>query len=71
MENRNLSIKETAKILGITRKTLLKWIDNGRIMASFYPISGRQYTAFDPVEVAKVKKRMIENPKPGVSLLKK
>lgn len=66
-----LTTGQVLKILGITKITLYRWIDKGKIhLKQRHEIGKRVIFDFDPAEVNRVKKLMLKNPKPGRSLLK-
>lgn len=65
-----LSSTEVMKILGITKITLYKWADRGKLKARRYKIGTKTYYAFDQKDVDALKARMVKTRKQGKSLIR-
>jgi excisionase family DNA binding protein len=53
-----LTVKEAAKILGVTPVTLRRWDNAGKLKAKRHPMNN--YRIYDPVEVETLKKMILK-----------
>ena len=63
-----LSTTEAMEILGVTKATLMKWIECARpkIKSRKYQIGGRYFYGFSAAEVKRVKAKMNKKYVPGI-----
>lgn len=54
----HLTIKEAAKILGVTPITLRRWDNSGKLKTKRHPMNN--YRIYNPVEVDALRKAIIE-----------
>lgn len=72
MENKYITIKQAAKILGVTPLTLRNWDNSGRFPAGRHPISNyRVYKVEDLEEIIYKMGIKIDSVKPSRSDIKK
>lgn len=62
--NKRLSVRETARQLGVHENTVRNWESNGIIKAVKLPGSG--YRRFDSAEVARLHSEMVEGLAPAI-----